>query len=443
MHLDRMKTLSFISALTLAYGCASKNNGDDTGAGGGYSAATGGASSNAGGSTSLGGSDAIPPGYCNDMLAGLNCGQTRLEENVRVVNMLLVLDQSGSMNKPSSSAATASKWVEMKSALSGAMKPVAEDINFGLLLFPYSGNIAAPGVDPNSVDPVVTCQVPTGTDPNPAVAVGIDLAVNPGDGLNKLNAILDVVGNSTPAGGTPTAVALEQAFSYFTEGAGSTLPGTKWVLLATDGGPNCNQDLACNAASCTQNIDCTCGNGDCNTAQNCCAPSGKTNYGFLCLDDAAVVQEIQKLATSQIKTFVVGIPGTDQYAVTLNQMANAGMMVNPNPVNGESYYAVSTTDSLKGLQDTFSTITTQLLKSCDVELQETPQSVDRVIVAIDCVKVPSVPPGTPSTGGQSGFYIDYRTDGPAHLQLTGSYCDQISTLGAKHLDVITGCQPIN
>ena len=436
-----MKTLSFISALTLAYGCASKNNGDDTGVGGGYNAGTGGASSTLGGSTSVGGSQDIPPGYCNDMLAGLNCGQTRLEENVRVVNMMLVLDQSGSMNKPSSSTATASKWVEMKSALLGAMKPVAEDINFGLLLFPYSGSIAAPGVDPNSVDPVVTCQVPI-ADANAAVAVGIDLAVNPGDGTNKLNAILDVVGSSTPAGGTPTAVALEQAFRYFTEGAGSTLPGTKWVLLATDGGPNCNPDLVCDATTCTQNIDCTCGNG-CNATNNCCASSGGNNYGFLCLDDAAVVQEIQKLATAQIKTFVVGIPGTDKYAATLDQMANAGMMMNPNPVSGESYYAVSTTNSLTGLQDTFSTITTQLLKSCDVELQETPQSVDRVIVAIDCVKVPPVDPGTPSTGDKSGFYIDYRTDGPAHLQLTGTYCDQISTLGAKHLDVITGCQPIN
>jgi hypothetical protein len=378
------------------------------------------------------------------MLSGFNCGQTRLEENVRVVNMLLVLDQSGSMKQPPSSATSASKWSEMKSALSGAMQAVADDINFGLILFPYSGNVSAPGIvyDPNNPTADVTCQVPNTSDPNAAVAVGIDLAVNPGDGLTKLNTILDVVGNSVPAGGTPTAVALDQAFRYFTEGAGSTLPGTKWVLLATDGGPNCNPDLSCQAATCTQNIDCTCGNNDCNTTQNCCAPSGTNDYGYLCLDDAAVVSEIQKLATSGIKTFVVGIPGTDKYAATLDQMANAGMMMNPTPVNGESYYAVSTTDSLKGLQDTFSTITTQLLRSCDVELQQTPPSVNGVVVAIDCAKVPLVPATTPDTGGASGFYIDY-TLAPAHLRLTGSYCDQISTLGAKHLDVISGCQPIN
>lgn len=440
-----MKTLSFISALTFAYGCASKNNGDDTGVGG-YSAGTGGASSNLGGSTSVGGSTDIPVDYCNGMLSGLNCGQTRLQADVRTVNMMLVLDQSGSMNNKSSSGAT--KWSEMKSALSGAMKSVANDINFGLILFPYSGDVSAPGIvyDPNNPSADVTCQVPNTDDPNAAVAVGIDLAVNPGDGLTKLNAILDVVGKSVPAGGTPTAVALEQAFRYFTDpnGGGKNLPGTKWVLLATDGGPNCNKDLVCDTAACTQNIDCTCGNNTCGYPNNCCADtSGANKYGYLCLDDAAVVQEITKLATAQIKTFVVGIPGTDQYAATLDQMANAGMMVNPAPVNGESYYAISSTDSLTGLQNTFSTITTQLVKSCDVELQEIPQSADRVIVAIDCAKVPSVPAGTPSTGDKSGFYIDYRTDGTAHLQLTGSYCDQISTLGAKNLDVISGCQPIN
>jgi len=434
MHLDRMKTLSFISALTFAYGCASKNNGDDTGVGGGYNAGTGGASSSLGGSTSVGGSTEIPAGYCNDMLAGLNCGQTRLEENVRVVNMLLVLDQSGSMNQKSSSAAANTKWVEMKSALSGAMKSVASDINFGLMLYPYSGDVSAPGIvfDQNKPTADTTCVVPNTDDPNAAVAVGIE------NGVDKLDQILTVVGSSTPAGGTPTTLALEQAFRYFTEGAGSTLPGTKWVLLATDGGPNCNPDLSCLAATCTTNIDGNCSNPN----LNCCDSSGNSNYGYLCLDDAAVVQEIQKLATSQIKTFVVGIPGTDSYAATLDKMAVAGMMVNPAPVNNESYYAVSSTDSLQGLQDTFSTITTQLLKSCDVELQQTPMSVDRVIVAIDCAKVPLVPIDTPDTGGASGFYIDYNVN-PAHLRLTGTYCDQISKLGAKHLDVISGCQPIN
>lgn len=439
MHLDRMKTLSFISALSLAYGCASKNNADDTGVGGGYNAGTGGATSSLGGGTSVGGSTDIPADYCGGMLSGLNCGQTRREADVRTVNMMLVLDQSGSMTKPSSTATTATKWSEMKSALSGAMKLVSKDINFGLMLYPYSGDVSSPGIafDPANPTAATTCVVPNNPDdPNAAVAVGIE------NGVDKLNEILAVVGSSTPSGGTPTAMALDQAFRYFTDGAGSTLPGTKWVLLATDGGPNCNQDLSCEAAACTQNIDCTCGNNDCNTATNCCKSSSTNNYGYLCLDDIASVAQIQKLAQSQIKTFVVGIPGTDKYSDTLNRMAVAGKMENPAPTNGESYYAVSSTNSLQGLQDTFSTITTQLLKSCDVELQQTPQSVDRVIVAIDCQKLPLVPITTPDTGGASGFYIDYSIE-PAHLRLTGSYCEQVSTLGAKNLDVISGCQPIN
>lgn len=438
MYLDRVKTLSLFSALALSlvFACSSKkNNGDDdTAAGGSGFVTTGGGSSLGGGNN--GGDTSLPSDYCGGLLQGRICGQTRLEADVRQVNMLLVIDLSGSMNDAPTSGAQ-SKWAQMKLALSNTLKTVGDDIDFGLELFPYSGDITNPGVNPDEVDPAESCKVPTGDDPN--VAIAVDIA----PGVDHVNQnILPVIDSAVPAGGTPTTKALQQAYAYFVEGRGKDLPGTKWVLLATDGGPNCNTSLSCEADGCTQNIDCKCGSG-CNATLNCCAPSNGQDYGYICLDDRAVIAQVQKLEQAGIRTFVVGVPGTEKFTATLNAMADVGGKPKEDDPNGDRYYAVSAANSLEDLQAAFSTITTQLVKSCDVELKESPQDPKRVIVAIDCAEVPSVPDNTPESGGESGYWIDYSyTDTPAHLKLTGDYCSRIRTQGANNLDVITGCQGI-
>jgi hypothetical protein len=348
--------------------------------------------------------------------------------------MLLVIDMSGSMNDKPTATATQTKWDQMKLALSGTLKDQAKNIDFGLELFPYSGDAANPGVGDGS-DPITSCNVPSGSNPNIAIAVGI------APGLTHVNEeILPVLQNSTPAGGTPTTKALQQAYAYFADGGGKGLNGSKWVLLATDGAPNCNLDLSCEKEACTQNIDCKCGNG-CDTALNCCASSTSNNYGYICLDNEAVVSQITKLNAAGIKTFVVGIPGSEKFTSTLNAMADAGGMPKQNDPNGDRYYAVSAANSLQDLQQAFSTITTQLVKECDIPLTESPRDKNQVIVAIDCAAVSTVPENTPEQGGASGYWIDYSQE-PAHLRITGDRCTQLQTQGAEHLDVITGCQYI-
>jgi hypothetical protein len=427
-----MRTLSFISALSLslAFGCSSKktNGDDDNPAGGsGFQVGTGGGS-NLGGAGNAG-DTSLPDDYCGGLLNTVQCGQTRLEADVRTVNMLLVIDLSKSMEKPPLTGAQ-SKWQQMKVALSSTLKTVAKDIDFGLELFPYSGDASAPGVVGDDSDPVIGCNVPTGDDPN--IAIAVDVAA----GLDHVNNdILPVLESATPAGGTPTTKALEQAYNYFVTGRGKDLKGSKWVLLATDGAPNCNLGLSCEADTCTQNIDCQCGNG-CDTPINCCGGSG-----FICLDNQAAVSQVAKLQQAGINTFVVGVPGTEKFTSTLNSMAEAGGMPKLNDPNGNSYYAVSAANSLEDLQAAFSEITTQLVKSCDVELKQSPPDPTRVIVAIDCNKVPPVDSNTPEEGGADGFWIDYGPT-PAHLRLTGTYCSTIRTQGATNLDVITGCQGI-
>ncbi len=370
-----------------------------------------------GGSTAAG---FDPETYCGGIFKGRTCGATQVSADVRVVNMLLVVDESGSMRDPPTTGA-ASKWTIMGQALSAALNKVKEDINFGLLLYPYKEG----GINADSDSITEVCALPG----DAAAAVNIPI----GSGATAVQQIVDKVQSQVPAGGTPTADALARAYDYFATGDGRMLPGTRWVLLATDGGPNCNAGLTCEADRCTQNLDGKCPSG------NCC--SGQ--WGFICLDDQATTNAIAKLASSGIKTFVVGFPGSEAYATSLNTFANAGKVPNNGP-NGEKYYPVSASSALDDLTKAFEAITTKLVTTCDIPLSATPQvSVDKINVAIDCkLQTPLQSTTAPDAAGADGFYIDYTFE-PAHLKLVGQTCDSITAVGAHQVDIIAGCQSIN
>ena len=427
-----MKTLSFISALTLAYGCASKNNGDDTGVGGGYNVGSGGAGFSPGGNTSVsaaGGSSAAnfdPATYCGGIFQGRSCGATQVSADVRVVNMLLVLDSSGSMNQTLTTKGP-TKWTIMQQALTSALTEVQDDINFGLLLYPYKDG----GIDGTSDSFSEVCAVP----PDSATAVNIPI----GSGVTAVQAIIHKVQQQTPAGGTPTAEALARAYDYYYSGDGKNLPGTRWVILATDGGPNCNQTLTCPASSCTYNMDGSCPSGNC-----CEDTSGANRFGYICLDDKATETAIDNLAKLGVKTFVVGIPGSEAYATYLDQFATEGKVPN-NGANGELYYPVSAATALDDLTKAFESITTKLVTTCDIPLSATPQvGASEINVAVDCNLVEAVPGGVAPAADAStadGFYIDFTQD-PAHLKFVGTSCAKVEA-GAHQVDIIAGCQTIN
>lgn len=390
---------------------------------------TGGKASTGGANASGGGTGFDPNTYCNGILSGQPCGQTQVQADLRTVNMLLVLDESGSMNDKASTSDAQNKWGIMKTALANALTPVQNDINFGLLLFPYEPNGV---VDTTNI--ITSCNVP-----NDAAAISVPIAAGP----NNLAAILGVVGRQTPAGSTPTGKALQQAYNYFATGDGKNLPGTKWVLLATDGGPNCNPALTCAYPTCTQNLDLQCADKQPTTTFNCCDPAatGQPNANMICLDDLAATSQIANLALIGVKTFVVGLPGSEPYANALNNFAIAGKVPNTGGAANEQYYAVSAASAPLDLTKAFANITTQLAKTCDLVLSWTPADRAKVSVAIDCAVQPSVPTGSAPDAGVDGYYIDYSLT-PAHLKLVGAPCNRIMTQGANHVDVIIGCIPI-
>ncbi len=420
--LRALSTLLCLAAASSAAGvsCASKDDrslGNPAGSGGSGAsggstniALTGGTSgtsgtSGTGATDNAGAGDGSGVAECS--FAGLNCGGSSLEADLRVVNMLLVIDKSGSMTD---SLGNEDKWTAMKSALAASLARVGDEMNFGLELFPYSRSLTIPevGCEPNCFD------LPDGD-------AAILVPLRPGtDVTGEISAELEA---TKPGGGTPTAKALRSAFDYFTQGAGASVAGNNYVLLATDGGPNGNSSLTCEAATCTTNLDGQCDEG------NCCSFD---NTHDQCLDDTSVIDALEALHDAGIPTFVVGLPGTDQYAAYLDEFADAGGVPNS---GATKYYAVAQSQGVQGLTDVFNTITTQLVRSCDIPLSEPPTKSSLVNVAIDCDVV------APMSADGSGWHLD-DPNAPTEVILEGPVCDRLQTDGARRVDVIFGCPTV-
>jgi hypothetical protein len=366
---------------------------------------------------------ALPPCESLEGPALEGCEWTSSEAQALDVNMLLVVDKSGSM-RTAPAGYPASKWETLKQALNTALAEVQGAISFGLEFFPSSNTPGSPIPDPCGGDVGRCCEMPTGP----------EMIVQVGPGEETVPAIAAAFESSQPVGGTPTARALARAFEYFTTGYGSTLPGGKYVLLATDGGPNCNSGISCSIDTCTLNLDETdgCPSPDTPGAFSCC-----TNSPEACLDDVEATAWIEQLRGAGVTTIVVGIPGAEIYTGTLDGFANAGGFARQDAE--EPYYLVSAEGGVAELTDTFREITTQLVTDCEVPLGDVVAGQDfnpnEVNVAVDCVIIPmeSSPEDTVSRWRYN------NPTNPTSVIIVGDICDEIQTTGVERIDVVLGC----
>lgn len=336
---------------------------------------------------------------------GEGCGSTRVAADPPVINVLMVVDKSLSMDdKPQGFAKT--KWESLKSAVSATFKETAGKISFGLDLYPYSGTSGEALDD--------SCQMPAGA----AVVV----PVQPGITAGPL--ILAELEANPPSGATPTAAALARADAYFTTGAGKGLKGEKYVLLATDGGPNCNSKLTCAIDTCTVNMD---GKACGPPGTNCCDPKVDKLGASNCLDDTASVAAVAALAKHGIKTFVIGIPGTEAYADTLDALAAKSGVTNPNAP--PAYFAVSTESGANGLGEVLTSITTGLVTSCKLQLEEVPPVRNDVYVVAGDVEL--------KLNDADGWIYDDSVSPPA-IVIQGKGCDLVEA-GVPFINVSYGC----
>jgi hypothetical protein len=195
---------------------------------------------------------------------GNSCGNLRLllkPNPGNVARIMLVVDRSWSMLE------FEDRWTPTVAALGAVTNALNDGVQFGLVLFP----------NPSSRNP------PVGV--HSACVPGM---VNVEPGQDRSADIVDWLNMGQPARnmGTPTASALQSAAEALLRNP----TGNDYLLLATDGGPGCNNDL--NSETCV-----------CNTGSNCVLFEAAHN----CLDDGRTADLIGNLATQGIKTMVLGI----------------------------------------------------------------------------------------------------------------------------------------
>jgi hypothetical protein len=266
-----------------------------------------------------------------------------------------VLDRSGSMTD-------SNKWSTVQVALERVMIELGPRARVGAAVFPDPAqDTCAPGVE---VFPPTRGDAPAGT-PGPADT-----------------ALLETLGHMGANGGTPTAATLTKLAPSL-EGIG----GKTYVILATDGGPNCDPNANCTADMCTVNIEhgapqCTPGG-----PTNCCEPSNGGS-SLSCLDADPTVAAVTALASAGIPVYVVGVPGSAPYASLLDQLAVAGGTARG---TDPKYYAVDTADQAAFFA-AMSKIAARIAGSCSLTLDQIPPDASLINVFLDGNIVPQQGP---------------------------------------------------
>ena len=353
--------------------------------------------------------EAVPP--CGEGIVGLeSCSGLTWSPAPQIqANVLLVLEKSFSMAGAPSSWGAA-KWDVLKSALHEALTVAPDRFSFGLELFPTSATDT-----PIAYECAARCcEMPVHAEMNVPVLAA----------AQSVPEILSTLDGTGPAGASPTARALERAYDYFTLGARGELGGGRYVLLVSDGGPNCNQDLDCEKETCTLNIERT-GGCSLDTEFNCCYAQPEA-----CLDELDTQASIEELQQVGVSTIVVGLPGSEQYSEQFAGFALAGGA--PDLEGDKAYYEVAAEDGPEALTATLSGIIESLDWPCEIPLAYWQiDDLNTVNVVIDCEVLPKTAPD-----GSNWAFIFHAHGWVAGIQITGPACERIQQGLTERIDVV-------
>ncbi len=291
--------------------------------------------------------------------------------------IVFLMDRSGSMDfgidgKPSTGL-NPSRWNQLADALSPVLSSIEGTVQMGAKFFPEPFN---GGGDPESA-----CLVES--------TIDVPLA------LNNAKAISSIFQSSSPGGGTPTAAAVKAGASILT--STDTRAVTRFMVLATDGAPNCAPDgKDPNTCVCTA------------VTQNQCKMSGDA---FSCLDGNATVKAIADvLATQMVPTFVIGLGEQErpEFTTVLDQMAIAGGRPRD---TAPHYYKVLVQQDLT---DAFTQIQASITQ-CTFVTPSKPDNPDAISIVVNGVMVVNDPTH------MNGW--DYVNKNFGEIQLYGSACD--------------------
>src|SRR6478609_7692155 len=330
------------------------------------------------------------------------CGDQRIPAISDPPNLYFVVDRSGSMAEQLPGSPY-SKYENARIAISVMLRAVGHRVRYAAAVYPALLNEdgCAPGL---SIFPITA-----GDSPKYAAK---------GQNGPVLTELLSRLGNNPPSGGTPTAATLRELEPKIVG-----LDGKKtYVVLITDGAPNCNQALRCGVDECIPNIEhLTLSGVTCDDSFNCCSPKvGADN----CVDSDESEAAVADYQAAGVDTFVVGMPGSEAYRSVLNRLASAG---NTARAGNTQYYAVSDTEQLTLA---LHTIGARVALSCDLPLSEVPENPELVNVYFDDQVVPK--------NDHDGWrYLDDQT-----VQFVGSTCDTLSSGDVLNVQVLSGCPSV-
>jgi hypothetical protein len=313
---------------------------------------------------------------------GQQCGAVPKSSSKLPPDILIVQDASGSMdndindqgcNGGMGNCGANSKWAQITPAINMVVSATEMDVNWGLKFFADGAN---------------RCAVTAGT----AVGVGP---------MNAAAITTAIMGRTKADGGvsngsyTPTRKVEDAASAYLT---GLTDMNPKYIVLATDGIPNCT-----------------------GTSEN-------TNA-----DDMGAVTAVMNAAAAGIPTFVVGVATNGTTAdTTLSNMANAG----GRPRAGSpTYYPVSSTAEFVSVLTTLVGMAT----TCTYSVPP-PPTTDGTTSRGDISVTGTSPGGTPieiPPDANNGW--TYTDNTQMSIVLHGTACDQVTAGTITTVTIIFNC----
>ena len=334
------------------------------------------------------------------------CGNQIIEQEVDRPNLYFVLDRSASMSELLEGSSH-EKYAASRLAIRAVLRTIGHRVSYGAAVFP-----AFDAAD----DGCTTGEEVFATRPGDP----LQYTLNGEDGP-VLKEFIQVLGTRPPSGGTPTSATLEALTPALLE-----LEAKTAVVLATDGEPNCNPDAICSGTDCPWNLEqVSIDDGRvCGKDVNCCDPDIMEEGPRACLDQPATLAALRELESAGIHSYIIGLPGSEQFAGVLDTMAEAG---GTSRSGKHGYYPVTSASELK---DTLLGISVSVAISCSIELSSPPPDPGLVNVYFDDRVIGS--------NAHDGWVLD----GEAHLSIRGSACEQLKSGDVFQVQVVAGCPTV-
>jgi hypothetical protein len=371
---------------------------------GGAGGAAGAAGASAAGSNAIVIRSALNP----QLVLDSSCYKNSFNSPIVSSNLLFVVDRSGSMvcNPPPITSSekceaeglradfgTPSKWQLTSSALAAAINALPDTSSVGVSFFSNDNQCGVSSI-PN---------VPLGK------------AVKP-----QLSAIQSSLAGIAPDGATPLVGATMLAYNYLQSAAQSgAISGNSYVVVITDGeqSDKCSDTTYCgNAAACSE----------------------------------LLIQEGARAASPEvnIRTFVIGVPGSEHGRTMLSRLAHAGGTASAKcvPEQGDCHFDVTReADLSSALTRALQTIAGRAL-TCDFDVpKDGANSVD--LTRLNVVYTPHggaarvIPQdlSAPCDRGADGWQFDTEKQ---LIRLCGNTCTAVLNDRGANVTVVLGCPVI-